>query len=102
MAAVDEWNAGADADDPAIGVGIVMHLGQVSFGNVGSARRLDFTVIGPAVNLASRLERLGSELAEPVLLSHAVAGYLPVRAEPIGSRTLRGLAEPQVIYRLVP
>ena len=102
LAAVDDWNAGAGPDDPAIGVGIVMHLGQVSFGNVGSARRLDFTVIGPAVNLASRLERLGSELAEPVLMSQAVAGHLPARAKPIGSRTLRGLAEPQEIYRLVP
>ena len=102
LAAIDKWNDGLGPDDPAIGVGIVLHLGQVSFGNVGAARRLDFTVIGPAVNLASRLERLGSELAERTLLSEAVAAHTPGRAEPIGTRTLRGLAQPQTIYRLTP
>ena len=102
LAAIDDWNDGFGPDDPSIGVGIVLHLGQVSFGNVGAARRLDFTVIGPAVNLASRLERLGSELAEPTLLSEAVAAHVPGRVEAIGTRTLRGLAQPQTVYRLTP
>ncbi|MEM7446423.1 MAG: adenylate/guanylate cyclase domain-containing protein [Pseudomonadota bacterium] len=100
LAAIAERNREAADDEPEMIVGVVLHLGDVSFGNVGAARRLDFTVIGPAVNLASRLERLCSETGEPVLLSDAVAKHAPSRAELIGDRTLRGLSRPQTVYRL--
>ncbi len=101
LTAMAEWNdsrteSGADAVD----YGIVMHLGEVSFGNVGTTSRLDFTVIGPAVNLASRLERLCSERGEPVLVSQAVADHIGSRAELIGVEKLRGLSQPQAVYRL--
>ncbi len=101
LEAMDVWNgARARRGEPEVGARIVMHLGDVSFGNVGTTRRLDFTVIGPAVNLASRLERLCSQIAEQVLLSDAVAKHVSVRAELIGAQRLRGLSQPQRIYRL--
>lgn len=99
LAAIDDWNEGTDLDQTDVEIGIVMHLGDVSFGNVGAARRLDFTVIGPAVNLASRLERLCSEIGDRVLLSGAVAEHVPDQVELIGARRLRGLSRPQMVYR---
>ena len=103
VAAMAAWNHDrlAQGADP-IGYGVVMHLGEVSFGNVGTASRLDFTVIGPAVNLASRLERLCAEMGETVLLSEAIAAHLPARTEVIGARHLRGLSQSQLVYRLRP
>jgi len=98
-AAIDAWNDETGADQEDLDIGIVMHLGDVSFGNVGAARRLDFTVIGPAVNLASRLERLCSEIGDRVLVSGAVAKHVPDQVELIGARRLRGLSRPQMVYR---
>lgn len=101
LAAMADWSDSRAAQgEDAVGYGIVMHLGEVSFGNVGTASRLDFTVIGPAVNLASRLERLCSERGEAVLLSQAVADHIGTRAELIGVEQLRGLSQPQSVYRL--
>src|SRR3546814_3145565 len=56
-----------------IACGLALHLGDVAFGNIGTKRRLDFTVIGPAVNHASRLQGLTKVLGEPVLASAAFA-----------------------------
>ena len=99
LAALARRNAEAAADAPKIEIGVVMHMGDVSFGNVGAADRLDFTVIGPAVNLASRFERLCSELGEPVLMSEAVARHLPNRTEQISEQNFRGLAQSYKVYR---
>ena len=85
--------------DP-LGYGIGVHVGDVMYGNIGSRRRLDFTVIGPAVNIASRLETLTKELKRPVLLSRAFvekagcAGQM----ENLGSYALRGLDEPVDVF----
>lgn len=68
VTAMAEWNdTRAQSEGAPVGFGIVMHLGEVSFGNVGTGSRLDFTAIGPAINLASRLERLCSEMGESTL-----------------------------------
>ena len=99
LAAIEDWNSETGPDQADIEIGIVMHLGDVSFGNVGAARRLDFTVIGPAVNLASRLERLCAEIGARVLVSGAVAKHVPDQVELIGARQLRGLSRPQMVYR---
>ncbi|HEY6301322.1 MAG TPA: adenylate/guanylate cyclase domain-containing protein, partial [Candidatus Binatus sp.] len=55
------------AGDPEIHFGLALHLGDVSYGNIGAPTRLDFTVIGPAVNHAARLEKVGVELGRPVV-----------------------------------
>ena len=58
---------------PALDLSIALHFGDVVYGNVGTARRLDFTVIGPAVNELSRMEALGKALGRELLLSQSIA-----------------------------
>jgi adenylate cyclase len=72
----------------------------VTFGNVGTETRLDFTVIGPAVNRAARLESLTKELHVPVLASAEFrdASTQPLRS--MGMHTLRGVAEPVEVFTL--
>ena len=78
-----------------IGWGLALDLGEVSYGNVGTPDRLDFTVIGPAVNHAARLETLGAELGETILVSQAVADSLDVPLRDLGSHHLKGVAGAQ-------
>jgi adenylate cyclase len=59
-----------------------LHVGQVVYGNIGSPDRLDFTVLGPAVNLVSRLEALAKQLGRPVLCSAAFAKHSMRRSPP--------------------
>src|SRR5262249_12635767 len=69
MIALNENNSQTGRAPLNYGIGV--HVGDVMYGNIGSRTRLDFTVIGPAVNMASRLEALTKELGRPVLLSRA-------------------------------
>jgi adenylate cyclase len=78
--------------------GIALHVGDVMYGNIGGENRLDFTVIGPAVNLAARIEGLCSELRRPVLLSEAFVRASGLTADLLGSFSLKGLSTPQAIY----
>jgi adenylate cyclase len=78
--------------------GIGLHIGEVIYGNVGSATRLDFTAIGPAVNLACRLETLTKRLDRPVLMSRDFARALPRPALSLGFQPVRGMARPQEIF----
>ena len=69
-AAVDRQNElRASADRPRIRYGLALHVGDVMYGNVGGDARLDFTVIGPAVNLTSRIESMCKNLDHSPLLS---------------------------------
>jgi adenylate cyclase len=79
--------------------GIALHHGEAAYGNVGSGARLDFTVIGPDVNLASRIAQMNKVLGEPLLMSRAFADHWG-DPELIGRHTLDGIAEPVPIYRL--
>jgi adenylate cyclase len=85
-----------------LGYGMGIHVGDVMYGNIGTRRRLDFTVIGPAVNVASRLEALTKEIARPVLLSRAFADLAacPAGLEGVGTYPLRGLGEPLEVLAL--
>ena len=65
--------AAAAADGTPLAFIATLHVGRVVYGNIGSPDRLDFTVLGPAVNLVSRLEGLAKELDRPLLCSAAFA-----------------------------
>lgn len=79
-------------------MGIALHLGQVAFGNVGSRARLDFTVIGHAVNVASRLAGLCSRLDRALLVSSAFAAEVPAGAVHVGTHAVRGLPHDEAVY----
>jgi adenylate cyclase len=82
--------------------GVGVHVGDVMYGNIGSRKRLDFTVIGPAVNIASRLESLTKEIHHPVLMSRAFAEMAGGEAdlENLGFYPLRGVGEPVEVFAL--
>jgi adenylate cyclase len=70
----------------------------VVYGNIGSPDRLDFTVLGPAVNLVSRLEGLAKQLGRAVLCSAAFAAALDLSAQSLGRFPLKGVADPQEVF----
>jgi adenylate cyclase len=80
-----------------------LHVGEVFYGNVGSRERLDFTVIGPAVNEVARIETLCEPLGRKVLVSAELAAEIgdSRRLEPLGRHPLRGVRVPRAIYALV-
>ena len=85
---------------PVLGLDLALHHGEVLYGNVGTSDRLDFTVVGPAVNEASRIETLCKRLERPVLLSESFAAALgdhPGLCE-LGTHELAGLARPRRIF----
>lgn len=75
-------------------VGIGLHLGELAYGNVGGAQRLDFTAIGSAVNVAARLEAMTSRLGETVVASRELGTHLARPSRPLGAHALKGVAEP--------
>lgn len=81
-----------------IAIGIGLHLGEVIYGNVGAADRLDYTAIGPAVNLVCRLEGLTKRLGRPLLLSEAFAKAHGGMLLSLGFQPVRGLSDPQEIF----
>ena len=83
---------------PPLSFGVALHLGEILWGNVGAADRLDFTAIGPAVNLVSRLEGLCRPLGRTVLISGAVATEASATLVPLGTHSLRGIASPCTVY----
>jgi adenylate cyclase len=82
-----------------------LHVGEVFYGNIGSFERLDFTVVGPAVNETSRIAALCRSLDQHVLLSSAfaaAAGGHRARLVSVGRYALRGVRRPQELYTLDP
>jgi len=90
------------AGKPVAAVDLALHVGEILYGNVGAVDRLDFTVIGPAVNEVSRIETLCEPLGRKVLISAELATVVgnsrPLK--PLGYHTLRGVREPREIYGL--
>jgi adenylate cyclase len=85
---------------PPLPFGIALHLGDVFWGNIGAADRLDFTAIGPAVNLVSRLEGLCRPLEKTVLVSGALAAQTEMPLIAVGTHSLRGIASPCAVFTL--
>ena len=79
--------------DGDLSFGVALHLGEVAYGNIGGASRLDFTAIGPAVNLASRIEGMTGKLGKKVLLSSQLVKELSVPTRSAGLAELKGLTE---------
>ena len=96
--AANEARAAGGADPLRFGVGL--HVGLVTFGIIGTEDRLDFTVIGPAVNRASRLEGLTKELGVPVLASSEFNLVSTVPMKSLGAHRLRGVPEPVEVFTL--
>lgn len=102
MHGLDTMNAAREAvGAPVATVDLALHVGEVLYGNVGATDRLDFTVIGPAVNEANRIEALCEPLGRSVLVSPefaAAALGCDSRLESLGRHSLRGVREPKEIF----
>ena len=83
---------------PDMRVGIALHAGDVFFGNVGGDTRLDFTVVGPVVNLAARIAGLAKNLDAEILVSDALAEIMKCRSGLYGQYGVKGFAEPVSVY----
>ncbi|TXH32704.1 MAG: adenylate/guanylate cyclase domain-containing protein [Rhodospirillaceae bacterium] len=98
----------AQSDTTAMPVDIALHLGDVLYGNVGGRARLDFTIIGPAVNMAARMEQKCQELDSALILSGEVAARLtqltqglpPIVLRSLGCHHLRGIAGERELFTL--
>lgn len=91
----------SSAGEPTVRFGLALHIGEVMFGNIGASKRLDFTVIGPAVNYAARLERLCVEIGRPMLVSSALAELLPQeQIVPLGRYAMKDIEQAQAVYGL--
>jgi len=89
LAAVEGWRP--------LRAGIALHEGEVFFGNIGAPDRLDFTVIGPAVNEASRVEALQKSIGRNILITAAAARHIDAPLETLGNYPLRGVAAPMTV-----
>jgi adenylate cyclase len=98
MAALNKSNG--EVGRAPLNYGIGVHVGDVMYGNIGSLTRLDFTVIGPAVNMASRLEALTKQLGRNVLLSRAFADVVQsdFDLERVGEYPVRGFSDPIELF----
>jgi len=90
---------------PRLDLGIALHKGEVLYGNVGTADRLDFTMIGPAVNEAARMEKLTKNLGCAILASdsfHTALDEGRSLLEAAGEHPISGLSAPRALYRVSP
>jgi adenylate cyclase len=93
-----------NAQDPLgpIDFGMALHIGTVLYGNIGAPNRLDFTVIGPAVNLAARLEGLCPRFGVDIVVSEAFAQLLPDVFEDMGTQRVRGVGSDIRVFQQRP
>jgi adenylate cyclase len=101
-ALTEENRRRAGLEMPRIEYGLALHVGDVLYGNIGSDTRLDFTVIGPAVNLTARIESMCRQLGRPLLLSSDFVGAGAIAAESLGAFPLKGVAAEQEIFAPIP
>jgi adenylate cyclase len=96
----------AAAGDPVTSAYLALHIGEVFFGNIGSEQRLDFTVVGPAVNEVSRIAVMCRSAERSILVSSAFAAALPAterdKLVSVGRYALRGVGRAQELFTLDP
>jgi adenylate cyclase len=90
----------AHPDESRLDLDVALHCGDVFYGNIGTPERLDFTVIGPAVNEVSRMEALCGPLGCALVLSQSIAGACARETRSLGRHRLRGLAEERELFTL--
>jgi adenylate cyclase len=84
--------------DCTVRFGLALHIGDISYGNIGGAGRLDFTCIGTAVNLAARIEALTGQLKRDIIVSSTFAELTTRSMESIGSFTLKGVRNSEAVF----
>jgi adenylate cyclase len=89
---------GSFVDEPPLQVVVALHVGTVIYGNIGAAERLDFTVIGPAVNLVSRVEAVAKALNMPIVVTDDFASAYGRQLLSLGCHQLRGLTTPHELF----
>lgn len=80
--------------------GLALHLGEVTYGNIGAPNRLDFTVIGAAVNHATRVEKVAAKLDRRIVTSASFAAAAAAPLVSLGTHSLPGVLEPQEVFTL--
>ena len=88
----------AAVGEPPLHIVVALHAGTAIYGNIGAADRLDFTVIGPAVNLVSRVEAVAKTLNLPIVVSDEFARAYGGPLRSLGTHQLRGLAAPHELF----
>ena len=86
--------------DPAYEADFALHVGEVGYGNIGTTDRLDFTVIGPAVNEAARMEKLCDTLGVNLVMSAHFAAHIDAAVTDVGVHQLRGVRAPRRLMTL--
>jgi adenylate cyclase len=81
-----------------LSIGIALHVGEVAYGNIGGAGRLDFTCIGPAVNLAARLEGVASKIGRTLVVSDAFRERASRALQTVGVFELKGVDGPREVF----
>ena len=84
---------------------VALHVGELLYGNLGSSRRLDFTVLGPAVNEAATIEALCGSLERPIIVSSAfatAAGAARSQLVSLGRYAMKGVARAQELFTVNP
>jgi adenylate cyclase len=94
--------ARAERGEAALGYGLGLNIGNVTFGNVGLAERLTFSVFGSTVNEVSRLEQLTKKYRTPIVASAAFQEYCGGEWEKLGAEALHGVDQPIAVYRPGP
>ncbi|MFT5503716.1 MAG: adenylate cyclase [Gammaproteobacteria bacterium] len=85
---------------PQIEFGVGLNMGEVVYGNVGARDRLDFTVMGPAVNRTARLESLTKTLDEKILFSKSFSKLINESSKSLGFHAMKGISEEQEVFAL--
>ena len=81
--------------------GVALHVGRILYGNIGGGNRLDFTCIGPAVNLAARLEKIAGRLSRTIVASAGFAGICPGGWADLGEFPIAGFSKAERVYGLL-
>ena len=99
-AGVEAMQYEADGAVERFRFGVALHVGRVLYGNIGGGNRLDFTCIGPAVNLAARLEKIAGRLGRTVVASERFAGIHDGGWSDLGEFPIAGFAKAERVYGL--